>query len=112
MVLTKSDAGGDIEAAQEVVRMMGMDDAMVISAHSGEGLDALREAIMFSLYGPKTTLVVSAGNTGERDPESFVSQIYDLGIVTEKDGLELTLWCGYGELQRLIAKSDGRISIK
>ena len=112
VVLTKSDAGGDIEAAQEVVRMMGMDDAMVISSHSGEGLDALRESIMFSLYGPKTTLVVSTGNPGEREAESFVSQIYDLGIVTEKDGFELTLWCGYGELQRLIAKSDGRISIK
>ena len=112
VVLTKCDAGGDIEAAQEVVRMMGMEDAMVVSSHSGEGLDALREAIMFSLYGPKTTLIVSAGGPDERDAESFVSQIYDLGIVTEKDGLELTLWCGYGELQKLIAKSDGRISIK
>ena len=112
VVLTKSDAGGDIDAAQEVVKSMGMPEAMVISSHDGTGLEELRESIMYSLYGPMTTLIVSESGPKERSAEAYVSQIYDLGIVTSKEGYELTLWCGKAELQRLIAKSDGRISIK
>jgi len=112
VVLTKSDAGGDMEAAQEVVKMMGMPEAMVVSSHSRIGLEELRESILYSLYGSKTTLIISESESEGRNAEAYVSQIYDLGIVTGKEGYELTLWCGQAELQRLIAKSDGRISIK
>ena len=112
VVLTKSDLGGNIDSAIEVVNLMGMNEPLIVSSHSGEGLDELREAIMYSLYGPKTTLVVSESDHGQRSSESYISQIYDLGIVTEKNGLEMTLWCGQAELQKLISKSDGRISIK
>lgn len=112
VVLTKSDLGGDIDAAIEIVSAMGMSEPLVISSHNGEGLDELREAIMYSLYGPKTTLVVSEAEHDQRNAEAYVSQIYDLGIVTEKNGLEMTLWCGQAELQKLISKSEGRISIK
>ncbi|MBG45055.1 MAG: GTPase HflX [Euryarchaeota archaeon] len=112
VVLTKSDLGGDIDAAIEIVSAMGMSEPLVISSHNGEGLDELREAIMYSLYGPKTTLVVSESEHDQRNAEAYVSQIYDLGIVTEKNGLEMTLWCGQAELQKLISKSEGRISIK
>ena len=112
VVLTKCDKGGDIDAAQEVIRSMGMSDAKVISSHNEQGMDELRESIMYSLYGPKTTLLVTEGIPGQRNAEAYVSQIYDLGIVTEKNGLELTLWCGKAEMQRLISKSEGRISLK
>ena len=112
VVLTKSDLGGDVDSAIDVVTSMGMQEPLVISSHNGEGLDGLREAIMYSLYGPKTTLVVSESAPGQRSSESYVSQIYDLGIVTDKNGLEMTLWCGQAELQKLISKSEGRISIK
>ena len=112
VVLTKSDLGEDIDSAIEVVTSMGMQEPLVISSHNGEGLDDLREAIMYSLYGPKTTLVVSESTPGQRSSESYISQIYDLGIVTDKNGLEMTLWCGQAELQKLISKSEGRISIK
>ena len=112
VVLTKSDLGGDIDSAIDVVTSMGMQEPLVISSHNGEGLDGLREAIMYSLYGPKTTLAVSESVPGQRSSESYISQIYDLGIVTDKNGLEMTLWCGQAELQKLISKSEGRISIK
>ena len=112
VVLTKSDLGGDIDSAIDVVTSMGMQEPLVISSHNGEGLDDLREAIMYSLYGPKTTLAVSESVPGQRSSESYISQIYDLGIVTDKNGLEMTLWCGQAELQKLISKSEGRISIK
>ena len=112
VVLTKSDKAGDIEAAKEVVKSMGMSEPIIISSHSNQGMNELRESIMYSLYGPKTTLIVSEGEVGDRSAEAYISQIYDLGIVTNKQGLELTLWCGKAELERLISKSDGRISIK
>ena len=112
VVLTKSDLGGDVDSAIDVVTSMGMQEPLVISSHNGEGLDDLREAIMYSLYGPKTTLVVSESAPGQRSSESYISQIYDLGIVTDKNGLDMTLWCGQAELQKLISKSEGRISIK
>ena len=112
VVLTKSDLGGDVDAAKEVVASMGMSEPMVVSSHDGTGLDELRESIMYSLYGPKRTVIVSQGNDGQRSPEAYVNQIYNTGIVTSKNGFELTLWCGDAELQRLISKSEGRISIK
>ena len=112
VVLTKSDLGGDIESAIDTVDSMGMTNPLVVSSHDGQGMDELRESIMYSLYGPMTTLVVSEGNDDERSAEAYVSQIYDLGIVTEKNGLELTLWCGKAEMMKLISKSNGRISIK
>jgi hypothetical protein len=55
---------------------------------------------------------VSQAGDDERSAEAYVSQIYDLGIVTEKKALELTLWCGKAEMLKLISKSNGRISIK
>ena len=112
VVLTKSDLGGDIEAVKEVVSSMGLADPLVISSHNGDGIEELREAIMHSLYGPQKTLHISEARDGERDAEAYVSQIYDLGIVTNKTGLEMTLWCGHAELEKLISKSNGRISIK
>ena len=67
---------------------------------------------MHSLYGQQKTLHISEARDGERDAEAYVRQIYDLGIVTNKTGLEMTLWCGHAELEKLISKSNGRISIK
>jgi len=112
VVLTKCDLGGDIDSAKEIVSSMGMSEPLVVSSQNGEGMAELRESIMYSLYGPKTTLVVTKGESGSRSPEAYISQIFDLGIVTEKNDLELTLWCGKAEMMKLISKSDGRISIK
>ena len=75
VVLTKCDKSGDIDAAQEVIRSMGMSDAKLISSHSGQGMDELRESIMYSLYGPKTTLVVTEGTPSQRSAEAYVSPV-------------------------------------
>jgi len=112
VVLTKSDLGGDIESVMEAVSELGLSEPLLVSSHNGSGIEELRESILYSLYGPRVTLVVSQGSDGDKSPEAYVSQIYDLGIVTNKNGLELTLWCGDAEMQKLISKSRGRISIK
>ena len=112
VVLTKSDLGGDIESVMEAVSELGLTEPLLVSSHNGNGIEELRESILYSLHGPRVTLVVSQGSDGDKSPEAYVSQIYDLGIVTNKNGLELTLWCGDAEMQKLISKSRGRISIK
>ena len=112
VVLTKADLDGDIESVKEIIASMGMPEPLIVSSHTGEGIEELRETILYSLYGPQKTLIISEAEDGERDAKSYVSQIYDLGIVTEKKDLEMTLWCGQAELDKLISKSNGRISIK
>ena len=112
VVLTKCDLDGDLDAAQNVVKSMGMSEAIVVSSNENVGLDKLRNEIMHSLYGPQKNLIVSQAVMGQKSEEAIVSQIYDIGIVTNRNGLELTVWCDNAELQRLIVRSGGRVSIK
>ena len=111
-ILTKSDKNGDLSEAIKIVQSVGLKDPIVISSHSQEGIDDLRQCILKSLYSKETTLVVSPDPLSKKSSESYISKIYDLGIVTKRDGEEITLWCDNSELNRLISKSDGRISIK
>ena len=112
VVLTKSDKEGDIIAAKEIVESMGLGEPWVVSSHSGLGLDELRKGILYSLYGPQVVVSVSEGNPGDKSPEVYISRVYDIGIVSSRIGLDLTMWCDKAELERLISKSDGRISLK
>tara|TARA_B100000989_G_scaffold218251_2_gene166378 strand:- start:4741 stop:6099 length:1359 start_codon:yes stop_codon:yes gene_type:complete len=112
VILTKSDLGGDIELAKQVVSQMGFVEPLVVSSQSQEGLDNLRESILQSLFGPQKTLIISEGKANEKSAKALISQIYNSGIVTEIKGLEITLWCCDTELKRLMAKSEGRISLK
>ena len=45
VVLTKCDLDGDLEAAQDVVKSMGMSEAIVVSSNEKLGLDKLRNEI-------------------------------------------------------------------
>ena len=112
VVLTKSDRAESHENAKQVISAMGFSEPLIVSSHTQEGLDKLRESMLMSLFGPQKTLIVSKGEASERSAEAYVSQIYDAGIVTSKVGYEITLWCCNRELERLIAKSGGRISLK
>ena len=112
VVLTKSDRAESHESAKQVISAMGFSEPLIVSSHTQEGLDELRESMLMSLFGPQKTLIVSKGEASERSAEAYVSQIYDAGIVTSKVGYEITLWCCNRELERLIAKSGGRISLK
>ncbi len=112
VVLTKADKEGDIIAAKEIVESMGLGEPWVVSSHSGLGLDDLRKGILYSLYGPQVVVSVSEGNPGDKSPEAYISRVYDIGIVSSRTGLDLTMWCDKAELERLISKSDGRISLK
>ena len=112
VVLTKSDRVESHENTKQVISAMGFSEPLIVSSHTQEGLDELRESMLMSLFGPQKTLIVSKGEASERSAEAYVSQIYDAGIVTSKAGYEITLWCCNRELERLIAKSGGRISLK
>ena len=112
LVLTKSDQSDNIEEAIDVVTNIGMKDPIVISSHTNQGIDSLRDCILQSLYGEETVVIVSDDEKSKVSSESYISKIYDLGIVTSRTENEITLWCDRSELNRLISKSKGRISIK
>ena len=111
VVLTKSDKGCR-DSSIDVVNELGFSDPIVISAHSGEGIKELKEEILVALFSKPHSIIISKGTAEERSFESIISEIYDVGIVTIREDNQLTLWCGKAELDRLISKTKGRISIK
>ncbi len=112
LVLTKADSANNIHEALDFVSSIGMKDPIIISSHSNQGIDELRNCILLSLYGGESTVEVLDDENSNISSESLISKIYDLGIVTQRDKNQLTLWCDKNELDRLISKSSGRISIK
>jgi GTP-binding protein HflX len=112
LVLTKSDNMQDIDEALDFVNTIGMQDPIVISSHTEHGISDLRQCILESLYGGETSVYVADDENSTVSSESLISKIYNLGIVTNRHGNELVIWCDRGELNRLISKSNGRISIK
>ncbi|MBS72638.1 MAG: GTPase HflX [Euryarchaeota archaeon] len=112
LVLTKSDNMQDLEEALDYVNTIGMQDPIVISSHTEHGIADLRQCILESLYGGETSVYVADDENSTVSSESLISKIYNLGIVTNRHGNELVIWCDRGELNRLISKSNGRISIK
>jgi len=112
LVFTKSDKQGNMDEAIAIAADRGFLNPILVSSIDGEGMEILRENILYSLYGPQFTVEVSQGEPNERAVESYFSEIHNLGIVTEFNKNSLTLWCDEGELSRLISKSNGRVSIK
>ena len=111
VVLTKSDKECSASSI-DVVNELGFANPVVVSAHNGDGIKELKEEILVALFGKPHSIIISKGAAEERPYESIISEIYDIGIVTTREDNQLTLWCGKAELDRLISKTKGRISIK
>jgi GTP-binding protein HflX len=112
VVLTKSDKTTDTTAAIDVVEELGFSNPAIISSHTGSGIEELREEILSSLYGQEIQIEITPGKEGERAQESFISELYDLAIITKREENIFTIWCGEAELNRMISKSNGRILLK
>lgn len=112
VVLTKSDKECNESSLIGIVNELGFRDSIVVSAHTGDGIKELKEEILVSLFGQPYSISISEGTAKERACESIISEIYDIGIVTTRENNHLTLWCSKAELDRLISKTDGRISLK
>ncbi len=119
-VLTKADQASEqkIEEAIATVAALGLPEPYVISSHSGTGMQDLKDAILFHLFGPQIDLILlPPSQNNNRGIEGYVSDVYDAGLVTETrrmdDGtIEMTVWIHEQAVARLLAHSKGRIEVK
>ena len=119
-VLTKADQAtpSQLEEAVATVAALGLPEPYIVSSHSGIGMQDLKDAILFHLFGPQIELILlPPSQNNSRGIEGFVSDVYDAGLVTETTRLEngtieMTVWIHEQALARLIAHSKGRIEVK
>ena len=119
-VLTKADqaSGSQVEEAIATVSALGLPEPYIVSSHTGRGIQGLKDAILFHLFGPQVNLLLlAATEQSPRGIEGYVSDVYDAGLVTETNRSEngtsaLTVWIHEQALARLVAHSKGRIEVK
>ena len=119
-VLTKVDQASQqhVEEAIATVSALGLPEPYIVSSHSGEGMQELKDAILFHLFGPQVNLLLlPSSEQNQRGIEGYVSDVYYAGLVTDTERLEdglisMTVWIHEQALARLIAHSKGRIEVK
>jgi GTP-binding protein HflX len=119
-VLTKIDQADEaqLEEAVATVAALGLPNPILISSHSGEGMQELKDSILWHLFGPPTDLLLlPVPAEGGRAVEGLVSDVYDSGLVSKRinhdDGIvEMRVWIHEHALARLLAHSKHRIEVK
>lgn len=119
-VLTKIDQANEaqLEEAVATVAALGLPDPILISAHSGKGMQELKDSILWHLFGPPTDLLLlPVPAEGGRAVEGLVSDVYEAGLVSKRtnhaDGIvEMRVWIHEHALARLLAHSKHRIEVK
>jgi GTP-binding protein HflX len=119
-VLTKCDQATEAQKEEGIatVAALGLPEPILISAHSGEGMQELKDTILFHLFGPPMDLfLLPVPAEGGRAVEGLVSDVYDAGLVAGRinhdDGIvELRVWIHEHALARLLAHSKHRIEVK
>jgi GTP-binding protein HflX len=119
-VLTKVDQADEaqLEEAVATVAALGLPNPILISSHSGEGMQELKDSILWHLFGPPTDLLLlPVPAEGGRAVEGLVSDVYDSGLVSKRinhdDGIvEMRVWIHEHALARLLAHSKHRIEVK
>ena len=117
-VLTKADAvvSKSLDAVQPMLSEYGLSNPLVVSSHTGEGLDELKSMILNTLLGPKKTLVILDGQSQEMASKAILSRIYDAVYVHEHielpNGIEVQISATDETISMLSANHDGRIQLK
>jgi GTP-binding protein HflX len=119
-VLTKCDQATEAQKEEGIatVAALGLPDPILISSHSGEGMQELKDTILLHLFGPPMNLLLlPVPAEGGRAVEGLVSDVYDAGLVSDRtnhdDGrVELRVWIHDHALARLLAHSKHRIEVK
>ena len=119
-VLTKKDQATEaqIDEAIATVAALGLPEPLIISSHTGEGMQLLKEAILMKIYGPQTNLLLlPVPAEGGRAVEGLVADVYEAGLVSnrsecENGGVEMRVWIDEQSLSRLLAHSKNRIEVK
>jgi GTP-binding protein HflX len=117
VVLTKIDLidNEQRKAVEDLVADIGLFDPHFVSAHTGEGMVALRDAILTHLHGPARVLRIAAPDEGERPTAALEDAVRNAGLVLERrtseEAVDLLLWCDGADLQRLMAQAPNRFSV-
>ena len=120
VVLTKADQASEeqIEEAKATVAALALPEPIVISSHSGKGMESLKEAMLLNLFGPPLELdILVSQDPNERAVAGYVNDIHKIGLVTNyqelADGsVSLTVWTSHASFSKLQARAGARIVVK
>ncbi|MEC8264254.1 MAG: hypothetical protein VX011_01845, partial [Candidatus Thermoplasmatota archaeon] len=100
---------------EDLVADIGLFNPHFVSAHTGEGMVALRDAILTHLHGPARVLRIAAPDEGGRPIAALEDAVRNAGLVLERrtseQAVDLLLWCDGADLQRLMAHAPNRFSV-
>jgi 50S ribosomal subunit-associated GTPase HflX len=118
LVLTKADMATEasIDAAIELVSTHGFINPIIISSHSGTGIEELRTTMLHSLFGPQRIVLLEPGTQEEPAIEALLSRLFDTVYVHEHrrvgDGIEVRISASDETLAILQATYGERIELK
>ena len=118
LVLTKADMATEasIDSAIELVSTHGFINPIIISSHSGTGIEELRTTMLHSLFGPQRIVLLEPGTQEEPAIEALLSRLFDTVYVHEHrrvgDGIEVRISASDETLAILQATYGERIELK
>ena len=117
-VLTKIEDLSEAELLNKkaIVTEYGYVQPEAISVHQNIGLAELQDAMLARLFGEPKKLRLIYNEVG-RGIEGFLSDVYDSGMVIEKQlqdngDIVVEAWINQQSLARLVSNSAGRIEVK
>ena len=115
IVLSKVDRTSKEQrkAGREVVRALGLPEPLLVSSHTGEGMDRLREAILGHLHGPAVHVLLSAG--GAVAVPAMEASVREVALVEDREeqeeGVVLRLRVDVVDVERLVAAYPQQITV-
>jgi len=114
ILLTKADLCDeeDLRKAVSAVEEVGLLKPLIVSAHTGAGLEELRAAILTALHGPPLTLTLS---TGEEPLTALIARVHReamvIDVMTRKDKTEIRGWIDEASAARLEKEHPEQVEI-
>ncbi|MFL2976286.1 MAG: GTPase [Candidatus Thalassarchaeaceae archaeon] len=117
VVLTKSDSCSDehLVEVQRALQLLSVEDAVVTSSSSSDGIEDLRSGILTRLHGPPIEMQISDTSLPNARPLAAIeSQIRRMAMVREREvndqGLRMIAWIDPVDWFRLQQSLGSRIS--
>ena len=118
LVLTKADTAdqASVDSAIEMVATHGFINPIVLSSHTGTGIEELRTTMLHSLFGPQRNVIIHPGRQGEPAIEALLSRLFDTVYVhdhqRENNVIEVRISASDETLAILQATYGERIELK
>ena len=118
LVLTKEDTADQapVDSAIEMVATHGFINPIVLSSHTGTGIEELRTTMLHSLFGPQRNVIIHPGRQGEPAIEALLSRLFDTVYVhdhqRENNVIEVRISASDETLAILQATYGERIELK